>query len=134
MNSKDDDMMIRAYKEEDANALKDMLIEEGSGWETYSGSLGWPRYMKALRESVSYLAFDKDRLVGYVRARDDDGFGVYVYDLLVRQSDRGQAIGQALLKHVKTIHKDQTVYVMSDVDPYYDKLGYQKAGSVFKVD
>ncbi len=27
----------------------------------------------------------------------------------------------------------QVVYVMSDVDEYYKKLGYQRAGSVFEV-
>ena len=28
---------------------------------------------------------------------------------------------------------DQPVYVMRDVDPYYEKLGYHKAGSIFEV-
>lgn len=27
----------------------------------------------------------------------------------------------------------QTVYVMSDVDAYYEKVGFQKIGSVFEV-
>jgi hypothetical protein len=28
---------------------------------------------------------------------------------------------------------NQPVYVMSDVDPYYEKLGYRREGSIFEV-
>jgi len=30
-------------------------------------------------------------------------------------------------------HPDKIVYVMSDVDEYYEKQGYRKEGSVFEV-
>jgi hypothetical protein len=30
-------------------------------------------------------------------------------------------------------YPEQTVYVMSDVDPYYEKQGYQKEGTIFIV-
>jgi hypothetical protein len=30
-------------------------------------------------------------------------------------------------------HPERTVYVMSDVDPYYQKLGYPREGSVFEI-
>jgi GNAT superfamily N-acetyltransferase len=127
-------MLIRAYQETDADALRGVLMEEGSDWKTYFDEEGWPRYIKGLRQGVTYLAFDQDILVGYVRGQDDHGFGVYVYDLLVRKSYRGQHIGQALLEYVRTIHQDQSVYVMSDVDPYYEQSGYQRIGSIFKID
>jgi hypothetical protein len=45
--------------------------------------------------------------------------GVYIFDLLVKKSYRGQ--------------QNQPVYVMSDVDPYYEKLGYRREGSIFEV-
>jgi len=28
---------------------------------------------------------------------------------------------------------DQPIYVISDVDSYYEKLGYRKEGSIFEV-
>jgi hypothetical protein len=30
-------------------------------------------------------------------------------------------------------YAQQPVYVMSDVDPYYEKQGYQRVGSIFEV-
>ena len=67
------------------------------------------------------------------RCREDEGFGLYVYDLLVRRSHRGRRLGRTLLEHVSAEFPDQPVYVMSDVDPYYEKLGYRREGSVFVV-
>jgi hypothetical protein len=70
---------------------------------------------------------------GYVRCREDDGFGVYIYDLLVRKTHRGKQIGKTLMEWVFKDFPNQTIYVMSDVDPYYEKLGYRREGSIFKI-
>lgn len=63
----------------------------------------------------------------------DRSFGVYVYDLLIRKSHRGHKRGKKLLDHVRTSFLDQTIYVMSDEDTYYEQLGYEKIGSIFEV-
>jgi ribosomal protein S18 acetylase RimI-like enzyme len=70
---------------------------------------------------------------GYARCREDDGFGVYIYDLLVRKTHRGKPIGKALMERVLNDFPNQPIYVMSDVDPYYEKLGYRKVGSIFEI-
>jgi predicted N-acetyltransferase YhbS len=57
----------------------------------------------------------------------------YVYDLLVRKSYRGNQIGKNLMERMCQGFPNQPVYVMSDVDPYYEKLGYRKEGSIFEV-
>jgi hypothetical protein len=38
-----------------------------------------------------------------------------------------------LMETVCEDFSDQLVYVMSDVDTYYEKLGYQREGSIFEV-
>lgn len=68
-----------------------------------------------------------------MRCREDEGFGVYVYDLLVRRSSRGKQIDKILLERVCRDFSEQTLYVMSDADQYYEKLGYRKIGSIFKI-
>lgn len=125
--------MIRGYNHKDAIALFDLLQEEGGEWDSYTDSQNWPKYQKALTSGVTYLFFEGPHLLGYVRCREDDGFGVYVYDLLVRRSERGKNIGKALLSYVKEVYHDQAVYVMSDVDQYYEKLGFHKEGSIFRL-
>ena len=68
-----------------------------------------------------------------MRCRDDNGFGIYVYDLLVRKSYRGHGIGRKLIEYLCIKHPLDTVYVMSDVDEYYQKQGYRREGSIFQV-
>lgn len=55
---------------------------------------------EALDHSVNYLLFSGDELCGYIRCRDDDGFGVYVYDLLVDKTHRGKEFGRLLMEQV----------------------------------
>ncbi len=122
-------MEIRLYTQSDETKLFELLSEEE--WTDYcTDSFG---YKKALLASLTYVAYEDDVLCGYVRGRNDDGFGVYVYDLLVKKAYRGRSFGRMLLEKVCTDHPQDTVYVMSDVDGYYEKQGYQRVGSVFEV-
>lgn len=126
-------MEINKYSKADESLLFDMLFDEGDKWSDYHGAAGRDKYIKALESSITYIAWDETLVCGYVRCREDDGFGVYIFDLLVRKSYRGRQIGKTLIERVCQDFPDQSVYVMSDVDPYYEKLGYRREGSIFKV-
>nr|WP_297429319.1 GNAT family N-acetyltransferase [uncultured Actinotalea sp.] len=126
-------MEIRRYREDDRASLFALLVEEGDEWSEYHGASGRDRYARALASSTTYVACDGSAVCGYVRCRGDDGFGVYVHDLLVRPSRRGQGLGRALLERVREDAAGEPVYVMSDVDPYYEGLGYRREGSIFVV-
>ncbi|HHU18621.1 MAG TPA: GNAT family N-acetyltransferase [Clostridiales bacterium] len=126
-------MEIRRYSKADETLLFDLLINEGDDWIDYHGPVGRIKYIKALESSITYIAYDENLVCGYVRCREDDGFGVYIYDLLVRKTHRGRRIGKTLLERVCEDFPNQPVYVMSDVDPYYEKLGYRREGSIFKI-
>lgn len=126
-------MEIRQYRKTDEVLLFDLLIDEGEDWVDYHGPAGRSKYIKALESSITYIAYDENLVCGYLRCREDDGFGVYIYDLLVRKSYRGRQIGKCLMERVCRDFPGQSVYVMSDADQYYEKLGYHREGSIFKV-
>lgn len=126
-------MIIKKYGKADESLLFDLLVDDGDEWSDYHGSAGRDKYIKALESSITYIACDETLVCGYARCREDDGFGVYIYDLLVRKTHRGKQIGKALMERVCRGFPDQPVYVMSDADPYYEKLGYRREGSIFKV-
>ncbi len=126
-------MIIKKYSISDEIPLFDMLREEGDEWSDYHGEKGHAKYLGALESSATYLAYDGSMLCGYARCREDYGFGVYVYDLLVRKTYRGRQIGKMLMEQACKDFPDQPVYVMSDVDIYYEKLGYHREGSIFEV-
>ena len=126
-------MEIVKYSIAYESLLFDMLVDEGDEWSDYHGSAGRNKYINALETSITYIACDDDLVCGYVRCREDDGFGVYIYDLLVRKSYRGKQIGKNLMERVCQDYPEQLIYVMSDVDRYYEKLGYHREGSIFEV-
>lgn len=125
-------MKIRKYKPEDADALFALIEREGEEWSDYYGP-NRDKYLKALESSTVYLAFEGDVLLGYCRCRDDDGYGVYVYDLLVDKDYRGKNHGRKFIQVVSLDHEGEDVFIMSDVDEYYEKQGYERHGSIFQA-
>ena len=126
-------MNIRPYAPEDEDALFAMMEREGEEWGDYWSGTGRIKYRKALASSIVYAVCEDGVLCGFVRCRDDDGFGVYVYDLLVDPKCRGKEYGRLLMETACARFPDVAAYVMSDVGPYYQKLGYEVVGTVFKV-
>ncbi len=126
-------MEIRKYTEFDTAKLFDMMMEEGADWECYWGEAGAERYKASLASSSTYVAYEGGSLCGYLRFKEDNGFGIFVYDLLVTKSCRGRGIGKKLIEQVSSDYPDEDTYVMSGADGYYEKLGYSREGSIFKV-
>ena len=126
-------MHIRRYTPADEALVFQMLEEEGDAWSDYHGAENRAKFLRALNACTAYLLFEQDTLCGYARCHADYGFGVYVHDLLVRKSRRGHGYGRLLMEQACRDFPGQMVYVLSDVDPYYGKLGYEKIGSIFTV-
>lgn len=133
MRMKNETPMIRLYEEKDEDALFALMEREGEEWKAYWQGAGRAKYQGALAGSITYVVLEAGELCGYARCRDDAGYGIYVYDLLVDARCRGRAYGRLLMEQVCRDFPDDMVYVMSDVDPYYQKLGYEKEGTVFRV-
>jgi ribosomal protein S18 acetylase RimI-like enzyme len=126
-------MTIRNYTPADAPALFALLEREGDAWSDYHGTDGRDKFTAALETCIVFIAFDGETACGYVRARDDGGFGVYVYDLLVDKAYRGAGLGRKLLEVVRSDYTVTEIYIMSDVDGYYEKQGFRRIGSVFQM-
>jgi ribosomal protein S18 acetylase RimI-like enzyme len=126
-------MEIRKYVLEDEPKVMQMIKNEGEEWKCYWADENQTKYHHALRYSITYIAIDNDEVCGYVRALDDMGFYIYVCDLLVTGKYRGRETGRLLMERLTLDYPDQAVYVMSDVDAYYQKLGYPIIGSILEV-
>lgn len=127
-------MEIRGYnKAQDEGKLMCMIKSRGEEWACYSADDVSDKYREALEKSITYVAYEGDVLCGYSRSVDDCGFYVYVCDLLVVPEYRGKDIGRKLMECIYKDYPDSIVYVMSDVDGYYKKQGYEREGTVFTV-
>lgn len=121
---------IKAYDaQKDYADLLSVIKAEGDEWKDYFV----PKYEEVLKQSVTYVAFADGKLCGYSRSVDDFGLYIWVIDLLVDENYRGHSIGRKLMECLFNDFPNQDVYVISDVDEYYQKLGYKKEGSLFKV-
>lgn len=89
-------------------------------------------FKRALIESETLLVEDENRICGYLRAMVD-GFGVYVSELYVAPASRGNGFGAELLQQLKQQYPQQDLYVLSDEDQYYEKLGYSRVGSIYQL-
>ncbi|HCM16136.1 MAG TPA: GNAT family N-acetyltransferase [Candidatus Cloacimonas sp.] len=127
-------MPILSYdSKRDESGLMQLLQEEGEDWSCYFAPHRWGNYCRALAESIVYVAYESEKLCGFCRALKDGEFYIYVCELLVGREHRGNSLGQMLLKRIETDFSDHDVYVMSDADGYYEKIGYKKEGTIYRV-
>ena len=126
-------MLIKKYIPEDEQKLFELIENEGEEWQYYCRGAGKEKYRKALANSITYVVYVGETLCGYARCREDEATGIYVIDLLVNPEYRGNKYGRLLMEKVVADYPDTTVYVNSDVNPYYEKLGYKAIGTIFMV-
>ena len=128
-------MNTRLYRTSDNIAIYDMMLAELGEWSDYYDDNGISsQYHVALKNCIVYVAVDDDDTVcGFIRVRNDDGFFLVVYDLLVHKNHRGNNYGRMLINRVCSDFPGIDVYVMSDEDGYYEKQGFKKVGSIFEL-
>ena len=124
---------IKPYRKYHDQILIELIKKEGIEWKDYTDPDRKDLYLLNCEKSLTFLLFEDDQLIGYIRALEDFGYAIYICDLLVNQAYRGHGYGKKLILHLKNLYPKHEVYVMSDVDPYYIKQGFEHVGSVFKI-
>jgi len=108
------------------------LLKNEPDWNSFTSDDAIGRFRESLLKSDSYICESHGTICGYIRALVD-GFGVYVSELYVAPQYRNKGYGKELLGKVSQAHLEQEVYVLSDEDLYYEKLGCKRVGSVFQL-
>ncbi|MFY0665088.1 MAG: GNAT family N-acetyltransferase [Natronospirillum sp.] len=122
--------IFRYDKNHESELLALLIMEPDWNSFTNEGSIG--AFKEALSSSETYVCVINGKVCGYLRAIVD-GFGIYVSELYVGPHYRSNGYGKELLSKLKQAYPDQDVYVLSDEDLYYEKLGYERVGSVFQL-
>lgn len=125
-------MEILRYTREHEDAVIS-TISKDPDWTMFTNEKAIGNYKKRLLDSVTYVCHENGVCGGYVRALLDDGFAIYISELFVTPQWRNRNVGRTLIARIKADFRHLTVYVLSDEDAYYDKLGYAKVGSVFEI-
>ncbi len=122
--------ILRYEKGHEAELLT--LLKAEPDWSVFVSEASIDRFKKALLDSETYICESQGGIHGYLRALVD-GFGIYVSELYVAPEYRNNGYGKKLLEKIKQANPDQDVYVLSDEDPYYLKLGCKRIGSIFQL-
>lgn len=122
-------MIIRKYNSKSDEVGVFNLIKNEEGWD-YAEPNKMMKYKIALETSVTV---NDDEVYEYSRSLNDFDTYIYVCDLLVKPSYRGQNLGKQLMLCIQKDFPEHTVYVMSDEDGYYDKVGFSRVGSIYEV-
>jgi len=125
-------MEILKYKLEHEEAILS-AIKKDPNWDIFTNDATLGNYRKSLSTSITYVCYNRDNFCGYLRALLDDGFAIYISELYITPQWRNNGIGKLLLSRVKIDFGRLTVYALSDEDAYYEKIGYQKIGSIFEI-
>ena len=108
------------------------LLSNEPDWRSFTNEEEVGKFKKALLNSETFVCESNNEVCGYIRAMIDD-FGIYISELYVAPSHRRNGYGRRLLNEIKSKHPDQDVYVLSDEDWFYEALGIDRIGSVFKL-
>lgn len=125
---------ILPYDPDRDHALIIQLMEsEGEEWADILDPMKQEKYRNALQHSCTFVAYQDSELCGYIRSIDDQGLDVFVLELLVHKSQRGHSLGKQLMDATVAYFPNRELFVLSDADGYYEKIGFKHEGSIFKV-
>jgi len=108
------------------------LLKSEPDWNSFTDPDSINTFKNALLTSETYVYKIESKICGYLRALVDE-FGIYVSELYISPSHRKNGYGKELLQKIKQKHPNQEVYVLSDEDLYYERLGYKRVGSIFQL-
>lgn len=121
--------MLIDYKEFDSEYLEQVKdIYESEQW--YSYLKDDKKLKRAFNNSLYVLgAFDKNRLIGFIRCVGDGEHSLIVQDLIVLPSYQKQGIGSKLFKTVWDKYSDVRMFhVVTDIADKVDNQFYQSFG------
>ncbi len=122
---------IQKYEKElEAELL--VLLRAEPDWNSFTNEGAVDAFKKSLLDSETYICQCQGKICGYLRALVD-GFGVYVSELYIAPKYRNKGYGRRLLGRIKSAYPHQDVFVFSDEDLYYEKLGFKRIGSIFQL-
>ena len=100
LDSTENEVNILEYKEFDSSLLEEIKeIYREQGWTAYLQDD--EKLARAFENSLYfYGAFDKNRLIGFIRCVGDGEHILLIQDLIVKSAYQRQGIGTTLLQHV----------------------------------
>lgn len=119
-----EEIFIRVFEDSDFQAIQ--RLNEAEGWTNLALK---PDVVKTAwqQSAISFVAEQHGQVVGCVRGLTDGLISLYICELLINESCRGQGIGKALLAHVHALYPETRMELLasSTSHSYYEAHGYR---------
>lgn len=113
---------IRQYQEErDYPHILESCKKEH--WEKFY-TVKKEAYKQALKQSVTYAAYEGEHYCGYIRCITDGIFTIYCCEIIVDDIYKRRGIGRALIETVREQYPACCMDVLSDNDDFYLSGGF----------
>ena len=125
MTKQPTDIGIRAFREGDFPAIRELSIAEG--WST--PRLRPEETLAAWRRSAPALVAEHDgQVVAFLRGLTDGAVTMYVAELLVARDWRGRGFGSALLAAAHALHPSTRIDLLATdaSELFYDAAGFRR--------
>ncbi|SET53580.1 Acetyltransferase (GNAT) domain-containing protein [Salinibacillus kushneri] len=117
-------VIVKPYNEGDLVFIQNLNKEEKwlnlvkNGQETKNA---WKH------SNVTYVVYDDEKLVAYIRGLTDQFVTLFVCELLVQKDYRGYGLGQKLLQYVHDLYPNTRIEMLasSTSRTFYEQLGYR---------
>lgn len=123
---------IREYREYRESEI--LLLYQSAGWRSYTDR---PDMLKSAYEhSLKILAaYEREKLIGVIRAVGDGYSIVYIQDLLVMPAYQHQGVGRALLGKILEIYHDVYQKILltdnaAETIRFYQSAGFSTATDI----
>lgn len=116
-------MKIRKIEKKDYSQIKQLYQEEE-----------WLSFLRvdfelAIEHSISLVAYENDKILGFLRALSDGYITIFIGEIIVRKDVRKQGIGKALITAVHSMYPTARIDLISEADQFYQENGFKKIGT-----
>ena len=117
-------MNIRIYREEDFEAIHS--LNEAEGWSNLAAR-GEDTKTAWAHSNVAFVAEDDGKVVGCIRGFTDTQITLFICELIVDSSYRGQGVGTNLLRYVHGLYPKTRMELLasSTSKTYYEQLNFR---------
>lgn len=127
-------MQIKRYQStRDGDKLMDLLRRDPECQPKLRKKTKREQYRNALRETETYVAYEKNELIGFVRAVEDYGLAVLVRELYVAPPHRGKGVSRMLMESLWEKFPHGTIQIAFTDASYAERGDFPKTSGVYFV-
>lgn len=117
---------IRPATHSDVAQLFNLYHREG--WASFSED----KIAELLEKSVYLVVTEDDKIIAFARYLTDGLMTTFLAEIMVSPACRGQGLGRVLIEEIKNQTHGTRLELISEVDGFYEQLGFRKVGQGYR--